>query len=482
MKSDLKNKIGLPMVMAIGIIFRLAVWKTPSTMTWDEGAHSLAGVMLTRFISSGFDPSVIGQFISNYWATIGSLFFYPYGYDILSTLSFLTFGLSDLSARLPSMLFSVLLIHATYLLGSQILNKKIGLLAAFFAAINPTFIFWGGQAVVDLPMVCLMTYGAYFYFAGIESEKIIDFVLAGVFIGLAGMMKPPGFIIAPFFIFIIVYYKGYKYLWHKNTIAMLTAMMLFFVSYFGSGLIAKIILPNIGLVSQESGDAIFRDIYHWFGSAVTHFESIDPHWYSLTGWTYYPQMLILQMGWFLATAIAIIGGWILYNKNKTLFYPIVIYILFVYLLFTFLNNKDSRYVMSYLPFICVLAGAGLYYIKQRYSKAIGTVVIIVISGILITNSIYVLKQLQAFDPYNSELPQIIETIISRPPGLVIPLQENNEINVQTISFYMSIRDPQLQYSVLWPEAVSQAKYILTTENLTDAELIFNNSEINVFQK
>ena len=480
-----KEITALLLIIALGFLIRLYFWSYHSnTLTWDEGAHSLAGVMLARTILNGFNIDFIHKFINNYWATMGSLFFYPYGYDIMSTLSYLFFGFNQLSARIPSMAFSLLIIVAIYLLAKEMFDQEIGWLAAFIAVVNPYFIFWGGQALVDLPMICLMIYAIYFCFRAVTQGKIKYWLLSGTFVGLAGLMKPPGIIVFPLLIFIIIYYKGFNCLLKKPFILLTSVFLILSFSYFGFGLLAGYILPKFKIISPEIGTHIFKATFHWFSSAIHYAETKDPTWRTLAGWYYYPKLLPLQLGGHLTLLLSFLGTWrLIRNKNsRKVIYPILFYIIFIYLLFTFLNNKDTRYTMPYLPFFCILAAIGIKNLTSIFKQKRALFILPIILIFIAIPSLNQLREFVEATAYDSNLPLAAKVITNLKPGLIVPFSENNDINVQTISFYIAINDPRLRYSVYWPDKLKQANYIVSQEeiNIPNAKSIFNEGELRVF--
>src|SRR3989338_8602859 len=89
------ERIILTAIILLGFIMRWYNWSHLKDLTWDEASNSLAGVMMARTMLQGFDFNYLHQFMNNYWASTGSLFFFPWGYTILSTVSFMVLGFSE---------------------------------------------------------------------------------------------------------------------------------------------------------------------------------------------------------------------------------------------------------------------------------------------------------------------------------------------------------------------------------------------------
>jgi hypothetical protein len=137
-----------------------------------------------------------------------------------------------------------------------------------------------------------------------------------------------------------------------------------------------------------------------------------------------------------------------------------------------------------LPFFCILAAIGIKELTLIFKQK----KVFILPIILIFVTIFPIKQLAEFintEAGNNNLPIAAKTITSsKAGGLIVPFWEGNDINVQTISFYVAINDPRLEFSVFWPVKLEQANYIISQEeiNLLDTKLIFSKDELYVFKR
>ncbi len=111
-------------LVTAGFGFRVfGLWQNYSFWIDEASSAGFARAILVR----GFPVLASGYFPNNY------LFhFYTMAF------SFAVFGYNEFAARFPSVIFGVLTILTTYLLGKKIANKQVGLIAAFFV----TFSIW----------------------------------------------------------------------------------------------------------------------------------------------------------------------------------------------------------------------------------------------------------------------------------------------------------------------------------------------------
>ncbi len=76
---------------------------------------------------------------------------HPLFFQFMVSLAFEVFDLIDTNARMISIIFAILTVYVTYLIGSNLFNKNVGLLSSFLLAILPYHIIVSRQAIVDVP-------------------------------------------------------------------------------------------------------------------------------------------------------------------------------------------------------------------------------------------------------------------------------------------------------------------------------------------
>lgn len=76
---------------------------------------------------------------------------HPLLFQFMVSLSFEAFGVLDTNARMVSVIFAVSTIYVTFLIGSNLFNKRVGLVSAFILAILPYHVIVSRQAIVDVP-------------------------------------------------------------------------------------------------------------------------------------------------------------------------------------------------------------------------------------------------------------------------------------------------------------------------------------------
>jgi len=115
-------------VLLIGLGLRLI--SVNQSLWLDEATSALVakmsiGDMFTRFLPGDFHPPLY-YLILKFWASI--------------------FGNSEISLRIPSVVFGVATVYVTYLIAKKLFNQKIGLIASFFLATSGLAIYYSQEA------------------------------------------------------------------------------------------------------------------------------------------------------------------------------------------------------------------------------------------------------------------------------------------------------------------------------------------------
>jgi len=190
---DKRHAIAISLLMLIA--FTIRAWGVehgfPLLSEKDEGQVVPAAV---RFGSGDFNPHSF-----TYPSFFKYMLFLSYGIFFVvgrifgvfdSTLAFKLHYFSNTSdfyliGRLLSSLCGVISVWAIYLMAKRLGGKKLALVAASFAALEPYNIFYSQSAKPDMMMVALLMLSLYFSIRIFQDGKVRDYVWAGFFGGLA---------------------------------------------------------------------------------------------------------------------------------------------------------------------------------------------------------------------------------------------------------------------------------------------------------
>lgn len=181
-----KTSIILLVLIALGLWYRLIELGKYSFWT-DEGHVAI----FSRVILDRGKPV-----LENGYSTGG----YQWLQYQLGAVSTKIFGLNNFAIRFPSVIFGILTIWLVYLLGKELFNKKVGLIAAFLTTFLKIEILWSRQARPYQALQFFYLLSAYFiYKLSISPQKgstshprsvfnligfLISVILATVFHGL----------------------------------------------------------------------------------------------------------------------------------------------------------------------------------------------------------------------------------------------------------------------------------------------------------
>ncbi len=99
----------------------------------------------------------------------------PLFYLVLKSWVWL-FGASEISARLPSVIFGLATVYVIYLLGKKLYEEKIALIAATLLATAPLHIYYSQEARMYMLAAFLVSLSAYFFMSVLEKDKIVNWV------------------------------------------------------------------------------------------------------------------------------------------------------------------------------------------------------------------------------------------------------------------------------------------------------------------
>jgi len=169
--------------LAISLILRLISFN--QSLWLDEATTALVSKMslsdiFTKFLPGDFHPPLY-YLIMKGWTSL--------------------FGYSEISLRIPSVIFALATIYFTYLIGKKLFNKNTGLVASIFVATSGLSIYYSQEA--RMYGLAMLLVSATFYF--FLERKWIIFSILLMFTGMNDYISL--FIIPVFFIYEIKYWK-----------------------------------------------------------------------------------------------------------------------------------------------------------------------------------------------------------------------------------------------------------------------------------
>jgi 4-amino-4-deoxy-L-arabinose transferase-like glycosyltransferase len=125
---------------------------------------------------------------------------------LFTDLMYRLFGTTQLASRMAALLFGSFSIFLIYLLSKEFFNEKVSLIAAFLLAISPFSIKYT-VAEMDLMAMFFVLFSMLFFVKALKSSKNYQYVLSGIFIGMAIYTKVYPLLFIPSMLFYFIYFK-----------------------------------------------------------------------------------------------------------------------------------------------------------------------------------------------------------------------------------------------------------------------------------
>lgn len=169
-----KSKLILLVIILIATILRIASLSTiPVGFNDDEAAF---GYNAYSILKTGTDewgkrlPFPVFESFGD-WKLVGYLYF------TVATIK--VFGLNEFATRLPSVLFGILAVFATYLLAKELFSKEVAYGASFLLAISPWHIVASRNAFESDVLIFFITISTYFFVRGLQKTKFLPLSYLG---------------------------------------------------------------------------------------------------------------------------------------------------------------------------------------------------------------------------------------------------------------------------------------------------------------
>jgi len=267
--------------------------------------------------------------------------------------SYKIFGIKDVTTRLPSLLFSVLAIFITYLLGKGGFSKKVGILSAFFISVNGLIIEIGAGRIAtdhyDILFLVFIELGILFAFLNAKNKSVLFAILSGAFVGFAVLTKwLPAFIVFPLH-FVLLLNANSK----KNEI----------IRFLGVSLLTCLIIAvpwQIYILINFPLEAKWEYFHQWLHLSTRLDEQPDDGWY------HYLTNIRIKY----SEIIYIPLIYLIYNLIKSKFRDYNLLLLFIWifvpiLFFSFAKTKMTGYILFISPALFITTAYFFFELKDK---------------------------------------------------------------------------------------------------------------------
>lgn len=316
-------------VFVISVVLRIVFLPGYHEVWWDSGVYMGMGKFLWSFGSSGLWEHIRPVF----WPVI-------LGFLWLLKLSPVFFG------RLLEFLLGTGCIFLFYLLSEKYFNKKSAVYAVIIFSFSSIFFFMGFRLYTEIPVLFAVLLAVLLF----EKEY---YLLSGFVVALAFLTKfPAAVFLVPLVLLLFLRFE------FKNAAKLLVgfsvpALIFFIFNFF---MYQDPFLPLIDaqiIIAQSMGCNFLRKMDWWFYSAK-----------------------LLKENWFHLFAFPGLYLFIRKYRFKQLLPALFFVIPFVY--FTQMSCRDYRYMIFFLPFICMFSGSGIDYVFRKKKKYFLIIVLVLL--------------------------------------------------------------------------------------------------------
>ena len=450
-----KKKIGL--IILIIFLFQaiqLVSWinKDSSNPAWDQSWHAMvsANKYMQLFEKTNLTTKQVEEiypifrFANNY---------YPPFYHISTVPFYIVFGNNYDSALLTNLFFLFILIVSSFFIGKKLYNVKAGLIISFIISTIPIHSLLMRDYLIDFSLSAMVALGFVLLLYTENFENIKYSILFGLAFGLGVLTKwsYPIYIFIPFCYSLYVFfrknfYEKKNYTKVKNIVYPLILAIIIALRWYTFSRI-KILIPTILMYSK-----------------IGPVEG-DPSFLSISGLTYYFNIIINDYSFFyfiiFVISIIILIKNFKESKTKTM---LLLQIIFIYVFFTLLSNKDARYILPIYIFLALFVGEFITNLNRRKIKYLFVLIIIVFG--LLQNFSYNSKNINF--GYQIRQIKLIELKGKYPLSAQFNINEmldniNNSNNRNAFSLCIASETPQLNdgnipyYAMIYQYPVSNMK-------------------------
>jgi len=371
LKKEIFKRIfsSLPLVTIIflSLIIRvIASGKSRGFIHPDEVFQSIEMAHYRIFGEYGSGQTIPWEFNENYVYGGARSWFFVLILAVIYRFVML-FGITDPliligTARLFLSLFSIITVIIAYKFGTEIFNKRVGLLSAFLCGTWWFFPFWASRIMTDSIASDMLFISIYLTYKAIKydstKKKLFASLFAGIFIGFAFMFRfPSGLMALPLFMTLLYVASKNVHGMRKKHVSLKKEYFIQFIPlmmfFFGGGLM----IITQGLLDLFTWGDFLQSPINFFkynivaGNSALH---------GTAPWYQYLVGFFTDFGsYFLFAFVLFFVFGLYYNKkwkSKIFFGSIFV---FWIVLFSIIAHKEFRFIFIIIPFSMIFVSNGI---------------------------------------------------------------------------------------------------------------------------
>ena len=339
----------VPALLTLIVYVPLLVWlKMDNSLPhWDMGRHLYNSVEYGRLWADFIAGR--GSFVQ----LLSAYFYYPPFFYQAGVLFYIFFGVTQKVAVASNLIWIFIMIYSLYHLAQMMWNKKSAVLALAVLFSMPMIIGAMREYQIDLALSAWVMLACFLIAKYQKKPELRGAIWIGIAVGL-GMLLKWTFLayVLPFMAWVLYTAlregktRSKRMIWH-----------------LGAAVVVTLLCAGIWYVANRHN---IRADFVANGIDAARREG-DPTGFSLAAFGYYAKAL---SDWYLLLPLSVlfvitaIAG-CLRGKRSTGNLLILATIVFIYVVFSLMPNKDARYIMPVAPFIALVIASGINLIGSK---------------------------------------------------------------------------------------------------------------------
>ena len=326
--------------------FALLFYLGYMAIQWDEIPHLYGGLLLLR-----------GQ-TQAYMATYG---YYPPLYDVVTTGFYQILGASAASGRLTAVVFSLLSIWITFEFAKRTYGPRVALVSSVMLAVMPGFFWLSRVTMLETMLIFFFTLTLFFFFTWLTKHKDRALILSCLALGVGFLAKYQVLVAA------VVMVVGILWLGRDKLKMRFTKFLLVPI------IAVAVVVPWLIVLYQTNGINNFGQLLYAMqegGQDRAQYSARFPA----------PVFYLIEMTWpfndipvhpvslpLYVLGLVGLGLFAWRRKPEDKFF--LAWFLVVYVFFTFIPNRQWRYVTTVFPVLAISAASFVFFAYGKLAQA-----------------------------------------------------------------------------------------------------------------
>lgn len=375
--SWLKDPLNLSLVavlifaLAIRLYYFFLTYNQP--LWWDELCYGSIAKNMISHVWDGTDLIVRESMIRP--------LLLPFFWSLL-----LRIGFGEGAARfLLEFLPSIISVFFVYLIGKEIYNKRVGIIAAFIYSTLWIQLFYTFRMMTNVPDLMFLFSSIYFFILAVKGEfKPKYFALSLFLLCFATLLRYPDGMV--FFIYLFMLFLEKKFLikkksfWISGIVGLIPLLIFFTINYFSYGNIFPALLGGDYLRASENASGIYEPFAFGLLNFIPMFLQT-------------PFFIFFIIGLALVLFEIILGYNLILKSERSKRNILLLLILIVFYAFFifYLRSGEDRYLLPVTITLVCLAAFGIDYVYLFIKKYQKILAVIFVLAVLIFGAYYQFK-------------------------------------------------------------------------------------------